>query len=192
MSFLDRLIRERGGDLNPLEKQVQQVGKDLTEFSETKAVEFVKLTRKAIRSAGLSRSATGYVFWVLTEHRKSWPLMDGRRQEALGQAVDLMERADATPNLAIGYELPDNRDEDKVENVILAAAAWAEGPLRGLMLQKYMQILEARTAETAKVLGVPPAKARVQLEATFLTALKRHPRWFSQPDLLSWALRPFL
>jgi len=187
--FLQRLKREHGGDLAPLERLAKAVGKELEDFAFSQGKMVVSEIQKAARRA---RVPLPYLFWTLVEQPQLWPPLDPKKKSSLNWAVFLMEESKATPNYASGFQLPDEGDEPAVEDVITAAATWAHGPLWGGLLRKYMAILDAKKGEAAKLLGTSTDDARARLESTFLVAVNRHPRWFRHTDLLAWVVRLFL
>tara|TARA_Y100000310_G_scaffold51341_1_gene47332 strand:+ start:2478 stop:3062 length:585 start_codon:yes stop_codon:yes gene_type:complete len=190
--FLQRLRREQGQDANPVEQVAKKVGKDLEAFALTQGSAFVRLITSAAKSARIPRQNHGYLFWVLVEQSNQWPPLDPAKKTALEQAVYLMETSNSTPNYTSSFEIPDAEVEEAVENVIEAAATWAKGPLRASLLRKYMALLDAVKRSAAKTLGTDPANARAQVEGALLTAVHRHPRWFTHPGLLYWALKVFI
>lgn len=171
------------------EALVKGVGRELEDFALGNGPLVATEVQKAARRVGVPAQ---YLFWTLVDQPGLWPPMDPRKKAALKMAVFLMEQSDATPNFAVGFELPDEVKEGAVEDVLEAAGTWSKGPLWASMMRKYMTILDAKKAEAGRVLGLSPDQARPRLEAGFLVAVERRPRWFRHPDLLAWIVRPFI
>lgn len=191
MTFVDRLLRQQGEGLTSLDELAKQVGSDLAKFAIDQGAVMVRLLRKTANAARLPRSAHSYLFWVL-DSTKNWPALAPNKKEALIRAVGLIEAGDSMPNLSQAFSVPAEQDELRVEAVIEAAATWAAGPLRAALLREYMSILDKKKDVAVKVLNISPDEARATLEAAFLIALRRQPRWFQEHPTLAWALRPFL
>ncbi len=190
--FLQRLRRQQGDDLAPLERITKQVGKDLETFAISQGALVAKVLTAALRSARVPRGSNGYIFWLLVERPDLWPTLNPARRTALERAVYLMEQSNSTPSYTSGFDIPDEYTEAAVEGVIEEAAVWAYGPLRAKLLHKYMELLDGKKEAAALALKTDPDDGRARLEASLLGAVKRHPRWFTHLDLLYWALKPFL
>ena len=190
--FLQRLRREQGDEISPLERMSKQVGKELEAFAINQGAWIAEVITKAAKSARVPRDAQAYLFWLLVEQSGQWPTLDPAKKTALSQAVFLMEQSNAAPNYTANFNLPDEDVEEQIENVIEAAATWAKGPFRAKLLRQYLTILDKKKAAAARLLGSTPDVGRGRLEGSFLTAVKRHPRWFGHPNLLFWALKPIM
>jgi len=175
-----------------VEALVKRLGSDLEAFAFAQGSAFASQVKAAAKTARLPSTMHAYVFWVLTEQSNNWPPMGGDLKTALRWAVFLMEESNATPNYAANFEIPEAEWEDAVESVTQTVAAWAKGPLRALLLRKYLDLLNGTKPGAARALGITPEKARSEVEGEFLTAVVRRPRWFKHPNLLYWILKPFL
>jgi hypothetical protein len=187
--FLERLLKLKGENLTALEKLAQKVGNEIYEQGLKQGKEFPKLVSKAIKGAGLPKNAEGYVFWLLVDQHRFWPPMSAERKTALQWAVLLMDKANATPPLDGDFELPDERAESAVENVIEAAARWAESSLRAEMFRQYSILLDKNKDAAAKITGEDSRGGRGSLASVVLVSIKRRPRWFKDADFLYWALK---
>lgn len=187
--FLERLLRQRGGGLTPLEKLAQKAGNELYEHGLDKASTFPTRVRTAIRKSGLPKNADGYVFWLLMEEARYWPPMPPDRKEALQWLTTLMEKANATPMLDGDFELPNAESEALVEGIIEASAQWALSDFRMSMFRQYNLLLDKYKGEAAKLTQESTSAARGTLSATMLVSIKRKPRWFKDADFLYWSLR---
>lgn len=169
-------------------------GKEPLELLTTKAIakellnDAYKLARPFVRQvaieghkAGLPLETIQYLFWVILDSPKTWPVLSDKPKQALLMAKNLTESSGELPGYHRGLVVPDRELEAVVDHCIEKIASWCLTTLVPTLKQDWVKIV-ARNSQTLDVQAM-------WLDNRFQEELFKRPNTFPENVLLFRIIR---
>jgi len=141
---------------------------------------------------------TGYIWFILFKHPKSWRRAAGNNAEDLDTALRLFHHSGAKDPMPRDYTLPPGSMERDVDSLLSDLGRWAATTFKKELLQVFVatgkKFTRNLTDAMSEAIGSPAtaAHARHAIVTDLPLRVKDHPHWFKDHLTLHQALESLL